>query len=342
MCGNVTLLFISHLSPCLLSLLLLYVSFFVVQICSFACVVIFFYHAQVILSLRFAPTLRDLLLFTYSRCHLLLSSCFTPTSIPVVFSPPFGWFLSSRRCRRSPHHLGGAVMLWEGGEKARENVWAGPCECVFSLLSVSAVCRWRLEQQPHLSCSSALLAAGWKALFFSIFASIPPANVKACLHQWQIQQKRQRTRKKKNLHSPGRRSVPAQRQRAHPLSLWCFSVWHSPPQSETATRVRVCRSSVRLPSLPPSASLSISPPSRSSSTQLAGCSSKNLPVNRRGEERNGKQRVEKNAGKRRDREKRRPRLVNGEKTRGQKDWESRKEEPEGSGEEWSVEARRQG
>lgn len=70
---------------------------------------------------------------------------------------------------------------------------------------------------------------------------------------------------------------------------------------------------------PPSASLSVSPPSRSSGTQLAGCSSKNLPANRRGEERNGRQRVKKNAGKRRDREERRQRLVSGEKTRGQKD-----------------------
>lgn len=150
------------------------------------------------------------------------------------------------------------------------------------------------------------------------------------------------TRERKTpLHPPGRRSIHAQRHCAHPFSLRCFSVWHSPPQSETATRARECRSSVRLPSSPPP-SLSISPPSRSSSTQLAGCSSKNLPANKRGEERNGKQRVKKNTGTRRDREERRQRLVNGEKKRGQKDWESRKEEPEGRGEERSLEARRKG
>lgn len=57
--------------------------------------------------------------------------------------------------------------------------------------------------------------------------------------------------RKKNLHPPRKTSVPGQRHCAHPFSLRCFSVWHSPPQSETATRVRVCRSSVRLPSLPP-------------------------------------------------------------------------------------------
>lgn len=98
----------------------------------------------------------------------------------------------------SPPHLG-AVMLWEGGEKVRESVWVSPCECVFSLLSVSAVCRWRMEQQPHLSFSSVLRATGWKAIFFtlSIFPSIPPANVKACLHQWRIQQRRLRTRNKR-------------------------------------------------------------------------------------------------------------------------------------------------
>lgn len=64
--------------------------------------------------------------------------------------------------------------------------------------------------------------------------------------------------RKKTLHPPGRRSIHAQRHCAHPFSLRCFSVWHSPPQSETATRARECRSSVRLPSSPPPFSLHLS------------------------------------------------------------------------------------
>lgn len=241
------------------------------------------------------------------------------------------------------------VVLWcsEREERKRERVCEWVRVSVFSLLSVSAVCRWRMEQQPPLSCSSALLATGWKALFFtlSVFASISPTNAKACLHHWRIQQRRLRTRnkgKKKNPASSWKKEHTRAETLRSSFSLRCFSVWHSPPQSETATRARECRSSVRLPSSPPPPSLSISPPSRSSSTQLAGCSSKNLPANKRGEERNGKQRVKKNTGTRRDREERRQRLVNGEKKRGQKDWESRKEEPEGRGEERSLEARRKG
>lgn len=57
--------------------------------------------------------------------------------------------------------------------------------------------------------------------------------------------------RKKTLRPLRRRSVRAQRHCSQSFSLRCFSVWHSPPQSETATRARVCRSSVRFPSLPP-------------------------------------------------------------------------------------------
>lgn len=57
--------------------------------------------------------------------------------------------------------------------------------------------------------------------------------------------------RKKTLRPLRRRSVRVQRHCSHSFSLRCFSVWHSPPQSETATRARVCRSSVRFPSLPP-------------------------------------------------------------------------------------------
>lgn len=68
---------------------------------------------------------------------------------------------------------------------------------------------------------------------------------------------------------------------------------------------------------PPSVSLSISLPSRSSSTHPADSSSKNLPTNQaqRGEDRETK----KNAGKRRDREERRQRLYQrGDKKEGKK------------------------
>lgn len=71
-----------------------------------------------------------------------------------------------------PLHLGGVTLLGgrrekerERGKRERERV----CMCVLSLLSVSAVGRWRME--PHLSSSCALPATGWKAL--SAFS--PPA-----------------------------------------------------------------------------------------------------------------------------------------------------------------------
>lgn len=125
--------------------------------------------------------------------------------------------------------------------------------------------------------------------------------------------------RKKNLHPLRRRSV-----RAHDIALILFpsGILVCGIHLHRVKQLHVCECvgpvCLSHPS-PPSASLSVSPPTRSSNTQLAGCSSKNLPANRRGEERNGKQRVKKNAGKRGDREERQQRLVNGEKTRGQKD-----------------------
>lgn len=72
MCGNVTLLlFISHLLLCLLWVFLLYISFCFIQNCSPLLLVLSFFCD--VLSLCHAPTLRDLLLFTCSCFHLLLS-----------------------------------------------------------------------------------------------------------------------------------------------------------------------------------------------------------------------------------------------------------------------------
>lgn len=132
-----------------------------------------------------------------------------------------------------------------------------PCECVCLVCSQSQLCADGGWSSSHISPALLLCLPLAERHSFSpsasLHPSLPPMPKLAFITDgFSKEDYGLETReRKKNLHSPGRRSVPAHRHSAHPFSLWCFSVWHSPPQSETATRVRVCRSSVHLPSLPP-------------------------------------------------------------------------------------------